>query len=49
VEQILKFVMFGWKRYVFEKANIYDGVITLALVVRLFKLKIFTSSSRLEI
>ena len=33
VEQILKFVMFGWKRYVFEKANIYDGVITLALVV----------------
>ncbi|CAG2201593.1 TPCN2 [Mytilus edulis] len=33
LEQVLKFVMFGWRRYIFEKSNIYDGLITVALVV----------------
>ncbi|KAK3098706.1 hypothetical protein FSP39_022251, partial [Pinctada imbricata] len=33
VEQILKFTALGWKRYVYEKGNIYDGIITIILVV----------------
>ncbi|PVD28777.1 hypothetical protein C0Q70_11372 [Pomacea canaliculata] len=32
VEQVLKIWAMGWRRYVFDKGNVFDGVITLALV-----------------
>lgn len=33
VEQLVKFVCFGWRRYVYEYWNVFDGVITVILVV----------------
>ncbi|XP_052710269.1 two pore channel protein 2-like isoform X2 [Crassostrea angulata] len=36
VEQVVKFVAFGWKRYVYEYWNIFDGVITVILVITEF-------------
>lgn len=36
VEQVVKFVAFGWKRYVYEYWNIFDGVITIILVITEF-------------
>lgn len=36
VEQVVKFVAFGWRRYVYEYWNIFDGVITVILVITEF-------------
>ncbi|XP_078315800.1 two pore channel protein 2-like isoform X2 [Crassostrea virginica] len=36
VEQLVKFVCFGWRRYVYEYWNIFDGVITVILVITEF-------------
>ncbi|KAJ8314868.1 hypothetical protein KUTeg_007018 [Tegillarca granosa] len=33
LEQIVKFIALGWKRYIYERWNIFDGIITIALVL----------------